>query len=149
MSLATTLPELLVSSIATVDGKVDMAIGNAVGSVTANLGLILAIALLFMPTTIRRREYSVKCVLMLGATVLIILFGRQGIFGIFPSILLLCIFFIAVWENIIITKQAHQNMIESEILPDKQGENDFCQCSDFSYWCSCDCFGCRSIGSKW
>ena len=45
VSFATTLPELLVSSMAAFDGKVDMAIGNAVGSVTANLALIMGIAL--------------------------------------------------------------------------------------------------------
>ena len=44
VSLATTLPELLVSTIAAFQGKTDMAIGNAVGSVTANLGLIMGIS---------------------------------------------------------------------------------------------------------
>ena len=38
VSFATTLPELLVSAFAAAQGKVDMSIGNAVGSVTANLG---------------------------------------------------------------------------------------------------------------
>ncbi|MGI6013628.1 MAG: calcium/sodium antiporter [Oscillospiraceae bacterium] len=120
VSLATTLPELLVSAIAAIDGKVDMAIGNAVGSVTANIGLIMAIALLWMPTTIRRREYFMKCALMLGAAFLIALFGRHGMFGIFPSILLLMLFLIAVWENIIITKQTHCNSPEPDVPPDKQ-----------------------------
>ena len=35
VSLATTMPELLVSLLAAAQGKADMAIGNAVGSVTA------------------------------------------------------------------------------------------------------------------
>ena len=48
VSLATTLPELIVSITASVQGKNDMAVGNAVGSVTANTGLILALAFLFM-----------------------------------------------------------------------------------------------------
>ena len=42
VSLATTLPEMLVSVMAAAKGSVDMAIGNAVGSVTANIGLIMA-----------------------------------------------------------------------------------------------------------
>ena len=45
VSLATTLPEMLVSVMAAAQGKVDMSIGNAIGSVTANLGLIMGIAL--------------------------------------------------------------------------------------------------------
>ena len=40
VSLATTMPEMLVSAMAAAQGKVDMSIGNAVGSVTANVGLI-------------------------------------------------------------------------------------------------------------
>ena len=43
VSFATTLPELLVSVFAAIDGKSDMAVGNAVGSVTANIGLIMAV----------------------------------------------------------------------------------------------------------
>ncbi len=39
VSLATTMPEMLVSLMASLQEKVDMSIGNAVGSVTANIGL--------------------------------------------------------------------------------------------------------------
>ena len=60
VSFATTLPELLVSAFAAAQGKVDMSIGNAVGSVTANLGLIMAIALICMPTVIKRRDYMLN-----------------------------------------------------------------------------------------
>ena len=41
VSLATTLPELTVSITGVLENQVDMAVGNAVGSVTANLGLIM------------------------------------------------------------------------------------------------------------
>ena len=43
VSLATTLPEMIVSVVAAADGKVDMAAGNAVGSVTANTAMIVII----------------------------------------------------------------------------------------------------------
>ena len=36
VSIATTLPELTVSAVAAFEGKTDVTIGNAVGSVTAN-----------------------------------------------------------------------------------------------------------------
>ena len=48
VSLATTLPELLVSVMAATQGKVDMAGGNAGGSGNPQLGLIIAGALLFL-----------------------------------------------------------------------------------------------------
>ena len=120
VSLATTLPELLVSLFAAANGHqmlgagataaeassmVDMAIGNAVGSVTANLGLILGIAMVCMPGIIRRRDYALKMGLMCSAAAIIVTFGLlsyNGIFGfgILPSILLLIIFALAAWENV-------------------------------------------------
>lgn len=107
VSFATTLPELLVSTIAAMQGrvmgmpsKVDMAIGNAVGSVTANLGLIMALALLFMPAVIRRRDYMGKTVLMLGATGIILAASLTGSLHWFPSVALIVIFLIAMTENV-------------------------------------------------
>ena len=52
VSLATTLPEMLVSVFAATEGKVDISVGNAVGSVTANIGLIMAISIIFIPSVI-------------------------------------------------------------------------------------------------
>lgn len=67
VSLATTLPEILVSSIAAAQGSADMAIGNAVGSVNCNIALIMAISLLFIPATFKRKDYAAKMVLLLVA----------------------------------------------------------------------------------
>ena len=108
VSFATTLPELLVSAFAAFEardagdpGLVDMAIGNAVGSVTANLGLIFAIALVAMPTVIRRKDYLLKMILMLGAASAVVVFSLlfEGI-GLVSSILLLAIFAVAMFDNI-------------------------------------------------
>ena len=49
VSIGTTLPELITSSIAAGEGNAAIAIGNAVGSVNANIGLIMAVSLLFLP----------------------------------------------------------------------------------------------------
>lgn len=100
VSFATTLPELLVSAFAAAQGKVDMSIGNAVGSVTANLGLIMAIALICMPTVIRRKDYMLKSCLMLGAALFLVVFGAGGQLALIPGILLLLVFVAAMVENI-------------------------------------------------
>ena len=65
VSLATTLPELTVSVTGVLEGEVDLAIGNAVGSVTANLGLIMGISLVCIPSPVDRRQFPAKAVLML------------------------------------------------------------------------------------
>lgn len=100
VSVATTLPEMLVSVMAAMQGKVDMSIGNAVGSVTANIGLIMAIALLFMPGIIKRKEYLLKSVLMILATVIIVACGFKGEVNITFSLILLVIFVVFIGENV-------------------------------------------------
>lgn len=105
VSVATTLPEMLVSVMAATQGKVDMSIGNAVGSVTANIGLIMAIALIFMPGIIKRKDYLVKSILMLSAAALIVVCGLFGEISIVFSIVLLVIFAVFIWENITAAKR--------------------------------------------
>ena len=108
VSFATTLPELLVSAFAAFEaratgnlGLVDMAIGNAVGSVTANLGLIFAIALIAMPTVIRRKDYLLKMLLMLGAAAAVVGFSLllEGV-NLVSSVILLAIFAVAMFDNV-------------------------------------------------
>ena len=96
VSIATTLPEMLVSTIAAVQGKVDMSIGNAVGSVTANIGLIMAISILFMPSVIKRKEYLPKSILMLAAAAIIVVGGLVGKINTILVILLFIIFLIKI-----------------------------------------------------
>ena len=55
VSVATTLPEIVVSLISA-RAQPDMAIGNAVGSVLFNTGVILAIALVVNPFKIERKR---------------------------------------------------------------------------------------------
>ena len=100
VSLATTLPEMLVSVMAAARGSVDMAIGNAVGSVTANIGLIMGISLVCMSAVIKRRDYLFKSVLMLASAGLIVLSGVKGETGMAISAALIVIFWLFLWENV-------------------------------------------------
>lgn len=105
VSVATTLPEMLVSVMAASQGKVDMSIGNAVGSVTANIGLIMAISLIFMPGIIKRRDYLLKSILMLLAAAIIVACGLSGSVSIPFCVVLLVIFAVFLWENISTAKK--------------------------------------------
>ena len=105
VSVATTLPEMLVSVMAASQGKVDMSIGNAVGSVTANIGLIMAISLIFMPGIIKRRDYLLKSILMLLAAAIIVACGLSGSISIPFCVVLLVIFAVFLWENISTAKK--------------------------------------------
>lgn len=106
VSLATTLPEMLVSVMAAAQGKVDMSIGNAVGSVTANIGLIMAISILCMPGAAKRKDYLRKSILMLLAAVLIVVSGFQGQMGMAIAVILIAVFAVFMGDNIIQAKKS-------------------------------------------
>lgn len=100
VSVATTMPELLVSLFASLDGKVQMAVGNAVGSVTANIGLIMAISIICIPCFISRRNFAIKGGLMVASCVVLLLLSMNGSLKFIPSIFLLIIFAFFIYENI-------------------------------------------------
>lgn len=116
VSLATTMPEMLVSVMAAVQGKVDMSIGNAVGSVTANLGLIMALAVVFMPGVIRRKDYLLKSILMLAASAIIVLCGLTGSVSVAMCAVLLVIFAVYLWDNV---HEAHRTIRLNGQQPDR------------------------------
>ena len=100
VSLATTLPEMIVSCIAAAQGKVDMAIGNAVGSVTANTGLIMAISLVFIPMVINRKKYLPKSVMLLAAIAALLVCSLSGELTVARSLVLFVIFGLFIFENV-------------------------------------------------
>lgn len=104
VSFATTLPELIVSAIAATKGQNDMAIGNAVGSVTANVGLIMSISILCMPAFVKRKEVAFKGTLMIAAAVSLCLFIQNLSLSIWQSIIMIAIFIVFMIENIITGK---------------------------------------------
>jgi len=73
VSIATTSPELIVSATASLRAQPGVAIGNAVGSCMANIGIILALVAILRAVPIDPREFRLPALLMLGASLL--LFG--------------------------------------------------------------------------
>lgn len=78
VSLATSLPELIVSVQSAVQGYPDLALANVVGSNVANLGLVLGMVLLFTRIHVTPSFYRADWPLMFIATVLLWLFIRDG-----------------------------------------------------------------------
>jgi len=76
VSICTTLPELLVSTGAALNGDTSMALGNAIGSVGCNTGLILGIVILFStPLLHHRSALRIKSSFITSALVLYIIIG--------------------------------------------------------------------------
>ena len=100
VSVATTLPELTVSVTGVIDGELDLAVGNAVGSVTANIGLIMGISLVCIPAVIKRSQFWLKGTLMSAAALLLWILCKDGTLHMLPSFALFALLAVYVWDNI-------------------------------------------------
>lgn len=67
VSIATTLPELIVSVTANLQGSSEMAIGNAVGSIICNIGLISSLGLIALTNNVNKKLFFKKSMIMIGA----------------------------------------------------------------------------------
>ena len=106
VSFATTLPELLVSAIAASKGQADMAVGNAVGSVTANVGLIMSISVMCMPAAVKRSEIAFKGSLMILAVASLFAFSYSLSLNMWQSVTMIVIFAVFMIENLISGKKS-------------------------------------------
>lgn len=98
VSFATTLPEMLVSIFAALKGNSDVAVGNAVGSVTANTGLIMCLSLVCLPCVLKRKQLGINAVILLAAILGLFLFtffdGKLSVVESIAIIALSAVFFI-------------------------------------------------------
>lgn len=73
VSLGTTLPEAAVSVLAAVQGRPELALGNAVGSIIVDTGLILGLAALIRPIPLDKKLLNRQGYIQLGAGFLLVL----------------------------------------------------------------------------
>jgi cation:H+ antiporter len=67
VGMATSAPEILVGSVAAIDGKTGIAVGNAIGSNIANISLVLGGAALFLPFVATSKTLGREYLVMMGA----------------------------------------------------------------------------------
>ena len=106
VSFATTLPELLVSVRAAMNGSAQLAIGNAVGSVTANTTLIMGVSLVAIAGVVSRKEFALKGGLLLAAVVGLTLLSLSGSLPVWSAFILWAIFIIFMVSNVIEGKKS-------------------------------------------
>ena len=75
VSLATTTPELVVSVTASVRGDSGIAVGNAIGSCIANIGLVIGTVALITPVAVNLSDFRRRTRWMVIAGVLVMLFS--------------------------------------------------------------------------
>ncbi len=114
ISLATTLPELFVSAIATKDGSIGIATGNAIGSVIANIGIGMSIGLIIIPMAISRRSFAPKAFVMIIVTAALMICGLDGNISLLDTIILLSLLAFYIYSNVKSAKEESMNITEEE-----------------------------------
>ena len=101
VSFATTLPELLVSVRAASNGSAQLAIGNAVGSVTANTTLIMGVSLIAMTAIIDRKSFGLKGGLLITSIVALTVLSLSLSLPVWSACVLWAIFIVFMVSNVL------------------------------------------------
>ena len=89
VSFGTSAPEVAVGIGAVLEGKTDLALGNAIGSNIFNVLFILGLSALITPLIVNIQLIRQEVPIMLGASLLLILFALDGHLGLSDGIILL------------------------------------------------------------
>lgn len=101
VSMATTLPEFFVSTVASNEGFSEMAIGNAIGSYICNIAFIIGICSLIRPIKIKDKFFGIKGIMMIGYLCIFFLFSKDGFITFKEGYLLVLLQILFVFLNIL------------------------------------------------
>ncbi len=89
VAFGTSAPEIAVSVGAAMDGRTDIAIGNVIGSNIVNVLFILGLSALITPLLVNAQIVRQEVPIMIGASLLLLVFALDGRVGLYESGLLL------------------------------------------------------------
>ena len=119
VSIGTSAPEIVVAVMAALEGNPLLAIGNAIGSNIANIGLVLGIAAIITPLsfsqTVRKRELP----WLLGATFLAVALMFDKYLGFTDSLILLLGLSYILWR---LFKSQQDVEVEDDPIEDELAE---------------------------
>ncbi len=98
VGLGTSAPEILVGTVAALEGKTEIAIGNALGSNIANIGLVLGATVIIRPVIIASAMLKHEFILMVLAIIItFLLMADQNLERLDGILLLLCLAATIYW----------------------------------------------------
>lgn len=100
VSFATTLPELTVSMFASIDNYTTMSLGNAVGSIICNTGLILGLVVFISPFKVDKNMFFSKSSILLICVLALMILGVDKTISRVDGILLVFILCFYMYSNI-------------------------------------------------
>ncbi|MDD2880020.1 MAG: calcium/sodium antiporter [Rhodoferax sp.] len=124
VSFGTSAPEVAVGIGAVLEGKTDLALGNAIGSNIFNVLFILGISALITPLIVNIQLIRQEVPIMLGASLLLLLFSFDGRLGLSDGVVLLSL--MVVYTSFLVWQsrrqgQAAQDEYAGEFVPAAKG----------------------------
>ncbi len=116
VAFGTSAPELLVSVQAALKGHSEIAIGNVIGSNIANIGLVLAITAIILPIPVSRYSIRIDWPVMMGVSLLLLLFARDFELSRIEGIVLILILLIFVVLSVRSSRKKQQ-LIDEDLHP--------------------------------
>jgi cation:H+ antiporter len=119
-------PEAAVSIVAALKKSSDMALGNILGSVIANTGLVLGLSALIAPLKIQLSIIRKELPIMLGATILFYLMALNLRIGFGEGLLLFAGFILFILYSIYqsLREKSKNRLVEKEYEEFLKGKND-------------------------
>jgi cation:H+ antiporter len=106
VGMATSAPEILVGVVAALEGKTEIAIGNAIGSNIANIGLVLGFTVMLMPVTIASQTLKREFFIMGLAILLAVALMWDQNLSHLDAVFLLVGLIVAIFSVIVLSKKS-------------------------------------------
>ncbi|MFV0429214.1 MAG: calcium/sodium antiporter [Arachnia sp.] len=106
VSLATSAPELAVTTGSVLAGAPDLAVGNVVGSNIANLLLVLGVGAVVVPLSVERQLVRKDLPIMVGFGALLLLFSLDGGLGRIDGAILLGLYIVLTVATVFFARKA-------------------------------------------
>jgi len=109
VAMGSSAPEMMIAATASLDGNVNTAIGNAIGSNIANIALVLGITALFLPLSVSSSTVKREIPLILIITALAYWMLSDSYFGFNEGLSLMIGFFVYIFALLFIALRASKN----------------------------------------
>jgi cation:H+ antiporter len=117
IGFGTSVPEIIVSTFAALDGSSGISLGNAYGSNIINIGLVLGLAALISPISMQRKILLVEIPILLAISLFSFLILRTGQLSRLHAASLLSIFAIYMGYTLFQSKKESQLASATQSIP--------------------------------
>lgn len=114
VSIGTSMPELIVSVKAAINGQGALSIGNALGSNFFNIGIILGVSAIVYPLAVKKQLLRFDVPVMIGVAVLFFLFFFDYKISRFEALLFVLLFISYLVYLLIISRKKDVAKVEAE-----------------------------------